>query len=66
MPFVNVKIVKGKYEATRDKIAKGMAQAIAANTDIPVDQVWVVFEDIQAEDWYVGEKSVAQMRAKRA
>lgn len=65
MPFVNVKIVKGRYEAARNKIAKGMVEAITANTDITADQVHVVFDDVAAEDWYVGEKSVAEMRAKR-
>jgi len=65
MPFVNVKIVRGRYEAARGKIAKAMAQAIADNTEIPADQVHVVFDDVDQEDWFVGDKSVAQMRAKK-
>ena len=64
MPVINVKIVKGRYEAARDKIAKAMVEAITANTDIPAEGVSVVFDVVDAEDWYVGDKSVAQLRSK--
>jgi phenylpyruvate tautomerase PptA (4-oxalocrotonate tautomerase family) len=37
-------------------------KAITENTRIPADQIWVVFEDVEAEDWFVGAKSVAEIR----
>jgi 4-oxalocrotonate tautomerase len=31
---------------------------------LPKDDVWVVFEDIRAKDWYVGSTTVAELRKK--
>jgi 4-oxalocrotonate tautomerase len=29
---------------------------------LPKEAVWVVFEDVAAEEWYVGSRSVAEIR----
>lgn len=33
--------------------------------ELPKDAIWVVFEDVTAEDWYVGGTTVAELK-KRA
>jgi len=66
MPFVNIRIVKeviaddpsGKKEA----IANGVVETINKATGIAKDDVWVVFEEVAARDWYVGEASVESRR----
>jgi magnesium chelatase family protein len=30
---------------------------------LPDEAVWVVFEDVTAEDWFVGQKTVASIRS---
>lgn len=68
MPFVNIRIVKeviaddpvGKKTAMADKIVT----AIAETAGISKNDVWVVFEEIDARDWFVGDTSVEQRRQK--
>ncbi len=69
MPFVNIRIVKeviasdpaGKKQAITD----GVVEAINKATGIARDDVWVVFEEVAARDWYVGERSVASRRGEK-
>ena len=63
MPFVSIRIIAGRSPETKAKIAEGTVKVIAAPTGLPADAIWVVFEDITTEDWFVGPKSVAAIRA---
>ena len=68
MPFVNIRIVKeviaddpaGKKQA----IAAAVQEAITRTTGIGADDIWVVFEEIAARDWYVGQNSVEALKAR--
>jgi 4-oxalocrotonate tautomerase len=69
MPFVNIRIVKeviaddpaGKKAAIADRIVA----AINDVTGIGKNDVWVVFEEVAARDWYVGSSSVEERRARQ-
>ncbi len=69
MPFVNIRIVReaiatdpaGKKAA----IAKDVAQSIAAATGLPETDVWIVFEEVNARDWFLGTKDVESLRFKK-
>jgi 4-oxalocrotonate tautomerase len=66
MPFVNIRIVKeviaddpaGKKAA----ISQRVADAITEATGIGRSDIWVVFEEVAARDWFVGSTSVETMR----
>lgn len=68
MPFVNIRIVKeviaddpvGKKAAMAEKIVA----TIAETTGISKSDVWVVFEEVAARDWFVGAISVHDRRQK--
>ena len=68
MPFVNIRIVKeviaddpvGKKTAMAEKIAA----TIAETTGLSKTDVWVVFEEVAARDWFVGDTSVEVLRQK--
>ena len=66
MPFVNIRIVKEVItddpKAKKDRIARGVKEAIRAATGVGEDDVWIVFEEVAARDWYVGETSVEARR----
>jgi 4-oxalocrotonate tautomerase len=64
MPFVNIRLVEGRSKQQKDEIAKRVNVAICEVLQLPKDDVWVVFEDIPAEDWYVGSMTVAERRKK--
>lgn len=68
MPFVNIRLVKeviaddpaGKKAA----IAAQVTAAITDATGLTSNDVWVVFEEVAARDWFVGETDVETLRRK--
>jgi 4-oxalocrotonate tautomerase len=64
MPFVNIRMIEGRSQQRKDEISKRVTDAISEVLQLPKDDVWVVFEDISAEDWYVGSTTVAELRKK--
>ena len=69
MPWVNIKIVGENIaddpQGKKARIAARVADAIHEETGAAKTSVWVVFEEIAAKDWFVGEESVEAMRARR-
>jgi 4-oxalocrotonate tautomerase len=68
MPFVNIRLVKeviaSDPEAKKGAIARKVTSAIVEATGLTENDVWVVFEEVAARDWYVGPTSVETMRKK--
>ena len=66
MPFVNIRLVKEVIaddpEGKKARIAKGIVSTITETTGLSHDDVWVVFEEVAAKDWYVGQASVETKR----
>ncbi len=69
MPFVNIRIVREVIAADPDgkkaAIAKKVAAAIVEATGVGENDVWVVFEEVAARDWYVGPTSVETRRKSK-
>ena len=64
MPFVNIRLVEGRSQQRKDEISKRVTDAISEVLQLPKDDIWVVFEDVPAGDWYVGSATVAELRKK--
>ena len=64
MPFVNIRLVGGRSQDQKDEISKRVVDAISGVLELPKDDIWVVFEDVAAADWYVGSSTVAELRKK--
>jgi 4-oxalocrotonate tautomerase len=62
MPFVNIKIYEGHAQQRKDEIASRVTDAICDVTKVPREAVWVVIEDIDPPDWYVGGKPGERMK----
>lgn len=69
MPFVNIRIVKEVIAADpqgkKAEISKAVTNAITAATGLTKDHVWVVFEEVAARDWYVGDTDVETLRSRK-
>jgi 4-oxalocrotonate tautomerase len=67
--MVNIQLVREAIaadpEAKKASIAEKVAAAVSEATGLPKTSVWVVFEEVAAKDWFVGDESVAEMRRKR-
>jgi 4-oxalocrotonate tautomerase len=66
MPFVNIRMVKeviaSDPEGKKAAIAEKVTNAIAEATGLGKSDVWVVFEEVAARDWFVGATSVESKR----
>jgi 4-oxalocrotonate tautomerase len=66
MPFVNIRIVREAIasdpESKKAAIAEKVASAISEAAGLPKSDVWVVFEEVAARDWYLGSASVESLR----
>jgi 4-oxalocrotonate tautomerase len=66
MPFVNIRLVKEVIaddpEGKKAAIARRVSAAITETTGLSDSDVWVVFEEVAAKDWYVGPTSVEERR----
>lgn len=54
MPFVTIRIYEGWGKEKKDEIARRVTQAITDVTGLPGGAVWVVVEEVDPPDWYVG------------
>ena len=66
MPFVNIQILKGHPQERKDEIASRVTAAISELAQLPKEAIWVVFDEVAAEDWYVGAERVSEMKKRAA
>ena len=64
MPFVSIRMIEGRSQQQKDEISKRVNDALSEVLELPKDDIWIVFEDITAKDWYVGSLTVAELRKK--
>ena len=64
MPFVNIRIYEGWGKERLNEIAKRVTAAITDVTQLPKEAVWVVFEEVDPPDRYVGGKPGERMAKK--
>jgi len=62
MPFVTIRILSGHSQERKDEISRRVTAAVSEVAQLSKDAVWVVFEDVTAEDWYVGGTTVGALK----
>jgi len=65
MPFVSIRILKEHSQERKNEISRRVTEAISDVTKLPADAIWVVFEDITDENWWVGGRTVKAIRADK-
>lgn len=66
MPMINVLWAKGPNQQKKDAAASKIADAVAEATGAPLTSIWVNFEEVATDDFYVGHDSLTELRRKRA
>ncbi|MCB1486150.1 MAG: tautomerase family protein [Bauldia sp.] len=68
MPMVRITYVAENFgedaEARKAAISSKFAQALSEEMGVGKGDVWVVFDDVGAKDWFVGPESVKEMRSR--
>ena len=62
MPFVTIKILEGHPQERKDEMSRRVTAAISELAELPKEAIWVVFEDVEADDWYVGASRVSELK----
>jgi 4-oxalocrotonate tautomerase len=69
MPFVNIRLVReviaSDPEGKKAAMAEKIVAAITESTGLANDDVWIVFEEVAARDWFVGASNVETRRARK-
>lgn len=69
MPFVTIRIVKEVIAADpagkKAAISKQVTAAIVEATGLGKEDVWIVFDEVNARDWYLGEVDVETRRSNK-
>jgi 4-oxalocrotonate tautomerase len=65
MPFVNIRILQGHTQERKDEMSRRIATAISDVTGLPKDVIWIVFEDVATDNWFVGGTSVTELQKQQ-
>jgi 4-oxalocrotonate tautomerase len=65
MPFVNIRILEGHSQERKTEMTRRIVDAVSEIAELPKEAVWVVFEDVSADDWFVGDRSVRTIRSEK-
>jgi len=66
MPIVNVRLLQGQSDEAKATMAERIVDVIHETTKFPREAVWIVFDDVESDDWFVGGVSMtAKIRAKQ-
>lgn len=66
MPFVTIRILEGHPQERKDEISRRVTAAISEVAQLPREAVWIVFEDVAAEDWYVAGTALSERKKQAA
>jgi 4-oxalocrotonate tautomerase len=66
MSCVNIQILKGHPQERKDEMARRVVAAVSELAALPPEAVWVVFDEVAAEDWYVGNTRVDVLKKQQA
>lgn len=59
MPFVNIRILKGQSQQQKDEMSRRISETIHEFATLaPGAEVWVVWDEVTREDWFVEGRSV--------
>ena len=74
MPIVTVQVTRegtepgaaGVTPEQKAAIYQGMSQVLLAVLGKPLDRTWVIFEEVELEDWGWGGMPIAEYRKRKA
>lgn len=60
MPYINVKVVGELTREQKQQIAAEMTATLEKVANKPKDHTYVVFDEVKAENWAVGDRLLDQ------
>ena len=59
MPFVSIKIAKGRSLDQKRRLARSVTDAIAASIDVPPEIIWIEIDEFDRENFSVNGQLMA-------
>jgi 4-oxalocrotonate tautomerase len=60
MPYVKVELIKGRTEEQKAAMAEAITEALVKLGGAAPQSVWVVFDDVEKENWATGGKLMSR------
>ncbi len=51
MPVVKIDILSGKTKEQKQKMVEGVTAAINEATGVTPEKIWIIINDVEAENW---------------
>ena len=65
MPLVTVDMLPGRTQEQKDALSKRIVEAMGEEMDVPPQAIWIIYRDTDAGDWFMADKSLAQIKRER-
>lgn len=62
MPYVNVRMVVGRTQEQKDEILQGVTEVISKVLSKDPEATYVVIDEVPAENWGIGGRSIAERK----
>ena len=62
MPLVHIKLLPGRTDEQKQQLTERVTAAFEDVLGIPPDGTWTIYEEVEAEDWYMRNQSIASKR----
>ncbi|MFO7767890.1 MAG: tautomerase family protein [bacterium] len=59
MPVIEVNMLEGRTEQTRDRLAMAISEVVMRELEVPAETVRVLIREVPTGAWYVGGRSKA-------
>jgi 4-oxalocrotonate tautomerase len=59
MPFVGIRIARGRTLEQKRRLARSVTDAIAASIDVPPEKIWVQIDEFERENFSVNGRLMA-------
>jgi len=65
MPYVRVELLEGRSEEKKAELARRITQAMVECAGTSPESVFVVFEDVKAQNWAIGGELISERKRKQ-
>jgi len=69
MPFINVQLAKELIaddpQGKKAALGQRITEAVTGVTGVKSDEVWIVFEEVPARNWYIGPRDVESIKFRK-
>lgn len=62
MPVVHIHLLKGRDKAKKRKIAEAVSQALSDTADTPLENVKIIFSDMDHDDYAIGGQLMSDIK----